>query len=408
MHCPSTRPSQDAVASSIEQFDPTQLRCEVLRRVAREASRGSIVGVGPLGPGLQDFGEEDGTSFQEHLTYVLDCLWSALRFILFGPTDDDSEQSVPPMGNQEVKETDSGQSQSSSANANSGNVHTATSRKSRAGAIWSYLKKQYHNLKRELKIWIFLAFPGDSLFHDPCVEQLYQWQHMQQWSPRVDWSLVAFLQMLVWDLAANPPYLSTLLLHFNSAFLTMILVHKALFLACRGHPKIWRLSRGALLCGFLLGRGAVCHPFLATALPNDPAEQSVQSMRAASSFIGLGMTNLSAILALQLHTVDTLLLCFAHGLACVCWACLAMRLSSGDAWHMLFVGHSLVAFVCVWQQHEQERLERASFEQDLLMKRGLLLRSADCMVRQGTKDDFNVSMHLLYRGRCVEKLNLNL
>merc|ERR1719215_848133 len=117
------------------------------------------------------------------------------------------------------------------------------------------------------------------------------------------------------------------------------------------------------------------------------------------------MTGLSAILALRVHTLDTLLLCLAHGLACLSWGALALQQPLGTSWRTLLAGHALVACVCVWQQHEQERLERGAFEQELLMERGRLLRVCDHIVRQGTQADFTRSMQVLFRTRCVEHLN---
>mmetsp|Transcript_98524 Transcript_98524/g.299026 ORF Transcript_98524/g.299026 Transcript_98524/m.299026 type:complete len:270 (-) Transcript_98524:155-964(-) len=263
--------------------------------------------------------------------------------------------------------------------------------------VWS----RWESLEEYLKICTFTAFPAESLFCDPCVEELYQRHHMQQWSPRFDWSAIAVVQMLVWDLAANPRYRMGLVLRFYGAFMAMVLLHKALFLAARGRPRSWRKSRGVLLCSFLLARGVVCHPLLSTTFPDEQRE----STQSGVVVIGLGMTNLSAVLALQLHTLDTLLLCVAHGLACTCWTGLAMQIPFGDAWHTLVAGHALVAIVCVWQQHEQERFNRYSFEQELLMQRGMLLRSADCLVRQGAQADFNWNLHQLVKARQVEHVN---
>jgi len=270
------------------------------------------------------------------------------------------------------------------------------------------LRNSWRSVEEYIQITTFLAFTNESLFRDPCIEELYQRHHMQQWAPRLDWSAVAFLQMLLWDLVANPPHRMYLVLRFHGAFIALVLVHKAVFLALRGRPFKWRKSRGALLCSFLLGRGLVCHPLLASAFPIGTSEDAKDShgVRVATSLIGLGMTNLSAVLALQLHTLDTLLLCAAHGVACLCWAMLALHIPSGDAWHTLIAGHSLVACVCVWQQHEQERFDRCSFEQELLMERGLLLRSSDNLARQTSQTDFGMGVQFLSRARQVEHIHL--
>jgi len=161
-----------------------------------------------------------------------------------------------------------------------------------------------------------------------------------------------------------------------------------------------------VLCAFFVGRGLVCHPLLALAAAADEAENKALAIHAATSLIGLGMTNLSGVLALQLNTLDTLMLCAAHLVASACWILLTFRTSpsGGEGWHTLLAGHSLVACVCVWQQHEQERLDRSSFEEELLMERGLLLRSADCLARQSTEANFAVCLGLLHRARRVEHL----
>jgi len=275
------------------------------------------------------------------------------------------------------------------------------------GTLAGWVRDRFEGVEEYLKLSTFLAFPGDSLFCDPCIEELYQRHRMQQWSPRLDWSVMALLQMLLWDVAANPSYRLGLVLRFYGAFLAMVLLHKLMFVVARERPQPWRKSRGVLLCSFLLGRGVVCHPLLTGALRTDasmePAREAAQS---GVVVIGLGMTNLSAVLALQLGTLDTLLLCVVHGLACACWAGLTFQITSGDAWYTFVAGHLLLACVCVWQQHEQERFDRYSFEQELLMERGTLLHSSDCLVRQGTQVDFNMAMQVLYKARSSEHLNL--
>ncbi|CAE8649096.1 unnamed protein product, partial [Polarella glacialis] len=173
----------------------------------------------------------------------------------------------------------------------------------------------------------------------------------------------AVLQMLIWDLAANPSHRLRLILYFYVTFVVLVGMHKCTSFALRGQPIHVRIGRGVLLCSFFLGRGLVCQPMLVTAPPDDHVTRSVQSLKMASSLTGLGMTNLSAVLALQLHTFDTLLLCTAHFIACGVWAAVALQVPSGDTLHTLIVAHSLVACVCVWQQHEQERFDRVSFEQ---------------------------------------------
>lgn len=252
-----------------------------------------------------------------------------------------------------------------------------------------------------VKLSLFLAFPNTSLFRERSVEELYQRHHMHQWCPRFEWSSVALLQMLIWDLFSNPRYRLSLVAHFYFAFVTLVTVHVLLFAALRGPPRWWRISRGVLLCGLLVGRGMVCHPLFLQKLPELEEHKAAVTVHAATSLIGIGMTNLSGVLALQLHTLDMLLLCTAHGFA---WLWFTLAIPSGEGWQTLIAGHTLVAFVCVWQMHETERFDRNHFEESLLMERGMLLRSSDCLVRQGTEADFGASMRVLHRARVVEHI----
>jgi hypothetical protein len=265
-----------------------------------------------------------------------------------------------------------------------------------------HVRQNLDGLLLDAKLSVFLQFPGTSLFRNPSFEELYQRHHMQQWSPRLEWASVALVQMLIWDLFSNPQYRLTSVVHFYIAFTALVTLHAALFTALRGAPYWWRISRGVLLCGLLVGRGVVCHPLLLSELPETEAQRTAITVHAATSLIGIGMTNLSGVLALQLHTLDTLLLCIANGIA---WFWVTLTMPSGEGWQTLVAGHSLVAFVCIWQQHEQERFERSRFEEELLMERGMLLRSSDCLVRQGTEADFSASMRLLRRARVVEHIH---
>jgi len=256
---------------------------------------------------------------------------------------------------------------------------------------------------------MYLAFPTDRLFHDPEIEELYQRHHMQQWLPRFDWSCIALLQMLLWDVVANPPYRVMMVLHYYVAFSLVVFLHKATLLAFRGEPWMWRWTRCALLCGFLLGRGAVCHPSIGEqhADARGASAQRSDEAQSTSGIIGLGMTGLSSILALRVHTLDTLLLCAAHGAACMIWGLLSASVTLGsNTWHTLLASHAMIALVCVWQQHEQERYERIAFEQELLMERGKLLRACDHIERRGSHSDFVLGMQLLYRARLVEQVTL--
>lgn len=228
---------------------------------------------------------------------------------------------------------------------------------------------------------------------------------MQFWFPKLEWSTVAFLQMLIWDIAANPSDRLRLILHFYVASCVMVLVHKTWALLALMRPMNLRIGRGVLLCGFLICRGLACQPLLTAVSSDDPAAGSVQSLKMASSLIGLGMTNLSAVLAMQLDTLDTFLLCFAHFFACAVWAALALQMPAGETLQTLILGHVLVACVCVWQQHEQERFDRISFEQELLVSRGVLLRSADNVVRQRMQADYSFCYRALHQARTVQHIN---
>lgn len=434
----------DPAAASIERFDPYELRCEVLRRFAQERAQASTAwavpfadppsvglprgagtlrepavssGAGPrarqilqrsaTAPAAEDSGAGNVTRPLPQAATEPSQVASAAAAA--GAAAAEGAAAAPARG------TPSSFDGAPQARADDGRGRGGGGRRTMKQVVvsaWSNAKRCALNWVQNVKIFVYLGFPQESLFLDPCVEELYQRHHMQHWSPRVDWSAVALLQMLLWDVAANPPYRLSLVLHFYGCFAASVALHRLLFLATRDRPWRWRATRGVLLCGFLLGRGVVCHPLLsepptlgASTSAAAEAEESIRGVRAASSLIGLGMTNLSAVLGLQLHTFDTLLLCVAHNLACTCWAILALHMPLGGSWHMLVTGHSLVACVCIWQQHEQERYDRSSFEQEMLMERGILLRSSDCIVRQGAQADFPACMRLLFWARCAEHLN---
>ena len=100
-------------------------------------------------------------------------------------------------------------------------------------------------------------------------------------TPCFDWSSVAPLQMLLWDLAVNPSYRAPMVFHFYIAFVVLAVVHQAFFLACHGNLRHWRLSRGAVLCTLLIGRGVACLPPL---LPG--VGKSTEHLQAATSLAG--------------------------------------------------------------------------------------------------------------------------
>eukprot|EP00927_Polykrikos_kofoidii_P079633 TRINITY_DN76427_c0_g1_i1.p1 TRINITY_DN76427_c0_g1~~TRINITY_DN76427_c0_g1_i1.p1 ORF type:complete len:417 (-),score=45.33 TRINITY_DN76427_c0_g1_i1:46-1215(-) len=380
----------DPATASIERFDPCELRCEVLRRFAQERVRASAAaaaaGAGAFADGVGGSmfgGGEPAVSSGATVQVATAHQTSRTTLVSDAPNaataEDASAEKVAGTGIMEAM-----------------------------AAAWVFMKACFGDWVECGKVFVYLGFPKDSLFLDPCVEELYQLHQMQHWSPRIDWSAVALVQMFLWDVAANPPYRLSLVLHFYGCFAASVVLHRLLFLANRGRPRRWRTTRGILLCGFLLGRGVVCHPVLSEPPTHGDfggAEESLQTVQAASSLIGLGMTNLSTVMGLQLHTFDTLLLCVAHNLACTCWAVLALHMPLSGSWHMVLAGQTLVACVCIWQQHEQERFDRNSFEQEMLMERGILLRSSDRIARQGTQAEFSSCMRVLYRIRCAEQLN---
>lgn len=411
---------------SVDCFDPTELRCEVLRRAAQEASMrmGGLGGLGDFGRGApprpltrsMEQGQAqaangtpsppppqaqtaDGTTIDSTPNAAPNGTPTAVPNAMLSATSPPSAPSTVPVLTRPASQTAAAAAVAQTTAAVSAPAGVATTPWQRALDL---LRKNTHEWIREAKLSVFLAFNGDSLFRDPSVEELYQRHHMHQWSPRFEWSSVAWLQMFVWDLVANPRYRLSLICHFYVAFVALVTVHASLFMALRGPPRWWRISRGFLLCSFLVGRGIVCHPLFMSGIPDSDEQKTAWTVHAATSLIGIGMTNLSGVLALRLHTLDTLLLCVAHGFA---WFWVTMTIPSGEGWQTLLAGHSLVAFVCVWQQHEQERFERSCFEEELLMERGMLLRSADCLVRRGTEADFGTNIRLLHRARVAEHIH---
>jgi len=456
---PRTFPSDAAATSSIERFDPTALRCEVLRRFALESSR-SMAERERLRLEAIGEGSEPEDQLLLWLASVASAAWRLLRChnraAATEPATTAAEtntaamaegSTATPSNGSATEPARSGSSSngsgvgatvsrvdsaatgqavassckdgSSTANATGsaakvdvceGATETAPSKlPERVNAAVSWARGVLGRVEEYVKLSVFLAFPKGSLFADPAVEELFQRHCMQYWTPRFDWSLAAVVQMLAWDLAAGLGHRFAVVLRFYAMFAAMVFSHKMLFIALRGRPRGWRLSRGLLLCSFLLGRGVVCHPILPAAFPEAKQELSPNPDMSWLLYevARSGVVATSLILALQLHKLDTLLVCGAHGLACACWAGLAaLHMPSNDAlWHHPAAVHLLVTFGCVWQQHELERLGRHSFEQELLMERGRLLRASESLTRQGTQVDFTIGMQLLYHARSVEHLN---
>jgi len=453
-HPPRTYPSNAAATASIERFDPTALRCEVLRRYALESSR-SMAGREQLGSAGLNSAGDDWEQLLQWCASIASAVWrrlgchhrveatettapaaaagtaAAADGSMATPASGSGEQAARSnSGNVATTNTDSTARTSTphdssglastnetvpAVSATQADVGKAASETAASGLL-GHVKSAVmlargvrDKVVKYVQLSTFLAFPKDSLFADPAVEELFQRHCMQSWTPQLDLSVAAVVQMLAWDLAAGFGHRLGLVLRFYAAFAARVLFHKALFLALRGRPQGWRRCRGLLLCGFLLGRGVVCHPVLPAAFPDTGQDSSVNPDLpwllyeiAQSGVVATGL-----ILALQLHTLDTLLLCITHGVACACWAGFAaIHFTSIDAWwHHLAVVHLLVTCICFWQQHERERLSRHAFEQELLMERGRLLHASECLIRQGTQVDFGIGIQLLYQARSVEHLN---
>jgi len=286
---------------------------------------------------------------------------------------------------------------------------TMPPRPGRVKAAVTWARGVRDNIEEFVRHSVFLAFPKDSLFANPVVEELFQRHCMQHWTPSFDWSAAAVVQILAWDMAAGLGHRLGLVLRFYAAFAGMVLLHKVLFLALRGRPWAWRRSRALLLCSFLLGRGVVCNLLLPDAFSD--AEQELAPNpdlpRLLYAVAQSGVVATGLILSLHLHKLDTVLVCVAHGVACAFWAGFAtLHLPSNEAWwHHLAAMHLMVAYVCVWLQHERERLGRHSFEQELLIERGRILHASECLIRQGTQVDFGICMQLLYQARSLEHVN---
>lgn len=273
-----------------------------------------------------------------------------------------------------------------------------------ARAIWKHIKASMALVKEDLKVSVFLSFPERSLFRDTIVEELFQWHYMQQWWPRVDWSAVALSPMFIWDILANPPYRFSLVLLFYGSFAGVLLMHNVLFFATRTRPWRRRVWHNVFLCLFFLGRCIICQPLFSLIFFEGETIQNTQ-VQAATSLMGLSLTNLPMVFTLQLQTLDMIIFCFVHGVVSIVWILFALQIPLANALHTLYVGNFFVSCVCIWQQHEREKYERRSFEHELMMERGLLLRSADRLVRQATKVEFDINMHYLYKARRAEHLN---
>eukprot|EP00930_Biecheleria_cincta_P037427 TRINITY_DN25688_c0_g1_i2.p1 TRINITY_DN25688_c0_g1~~TRINITY_DN25688_c0_g1_i2.p1 ORF type:complete len:445 (+),score=99.04 TRINITY_DN25688_c0_g1_i2:26-1360(+) len=434
----------DPAFASIEIFDPTALRCEVLRRYAMEAQARQNLVRAATGDGGSFAGQAAAApTTQQPATAAADAQGQAPSqrggMDSAGQAATAGQTTAAPGTQGQAADASAGQGvagdpdERATAACESTAVPTADIAKAaKAGQpglekqpscnshfisalcsnflkvpakLWGLIGDQARLLMDLFKTFTYLSFKSDSLFHSPCVEELYQRNRLQHWSPKLDWSVIAFLQMFIWDLAANPSFRLRLLFLFYAASMVLVFAHKCFVLILPCRPVHLRAGRGVLMCSFFLGRWLACQPLLVAPVPDDPAAMSVQSLKVASSLIGLGMTNLSAVLALQLDTLDTFLLCVSHFIACATWAVVALQIAAGEALQTLILGHCVVACVCIWQQHEQERFDRISFEQELLMARGLLLRNSDNVARQSAQADFSCAYQVLHQARVVQHIN---
>lgn len=440
--------SDSAAVSSIERFDPTALRCEVLRRSAL-ASRLGLAGDRGVGEDWED-------QLFQWLANTARAAWHLLRrgqhqvertgtattasgavtaggssvgAVIPGSghgaglapgTGTASERSEPASASGSQSLGSSTQAAGTGTAATTAQ-HTATETaagtapatettsprpgRMEAGMAWALgVRDKIAELIRQS---VFLSFPKDSIFADPAVEELFQRQCIQYWTPSLNWTVAAMVQIPAWDFAAGHGHRLSLAVHFYGAFIGMVLLHKAFFVSLRGRPWGWRRNRALLLYGFLLCRSVVCHPLpeaFSDAEQGPTPNQGLPWLLHVVAQSGIVATGL--ILVLHLQKLDTLLVFVTHGVSCGFWAGYAtLHLLSDDAsWHHPAAMHLMLAYVCVWMQHQREQLDRHTFEQKLLMERGRLLRASESLIRQGTRIDFSISMQLLYQARSLEHI----
>mmetsp|Transcript_143165 Transcript_143165/g.275055 ORF Transcript_143165/g.275055 Transcript_143165/m.275055 type:complete len:456 (+) Transcript_143165:105-1472(+) len=274
-----------------------------------------------------------------------------------------------------------------------------------ARAIYGHLCGALQQLRKDIQVLLFLAFPSGSAYQDRTVEELFQWHYTRHWWLCLDWSSLALLLMLVWDVAMNPPYRVPLVLLFYAAFGTGLLLRKVLLFAAPSPPRNRRVWHNVLLCTFFFGRCVVCQPLLVNIATEGSRPFRTLQVEAFSSVIGLGMTNLSMVFMQQMQTIDMLLFCLVNGLVFILWIIFVLQMPLTDALHTAYVGSIVVTAVCVRQQRDLEDAERRTFEHELLHARGMLVRSADRISAQASSQELNMSMHVLNRVRRVEHLN---
>lgn len=274
-----------------------------------------------------------------------------------------------------------------------------------ARAICKHVGNAISQLRRDLKVMLFLDFPRGSPYQDATVEALFQWHYTCRWWLCLEWWTVALLAMLFWDIAMNPPYKVTLIILFYAAFATALLLRRLMILASPTPSRWRRVWHNVLLCGFFFGRCIVCQPVLLNFVAGNHSSARQLQAETFSSVIGLGMTNLSLVFMPQIQTVDMLLFCVINGVVFILWIIFILQMPLTDALHTAYVGSIVVTAVCVRQQRDQEDLERRSFDHELLHSRGTLVRSADRISAQASDLEFAVSMQILSKARFHEHLN---
>jgi len=266
-----------------------------------------------------------------------------------------------------------------------------------ARAIYGHVCSGIRQLRQDLLVLLFLTFPSGSPYRDNTVEELFQWHYTRRWWLSLDWSSVALLLMLAWDVTMNPPYRVGLVLLFYAAFAAGLLLRKVLLFAAPSPPRERRIWHNVLLCIFFFGRCLVCQPLLVNIATEGSRPFRTLQVEAFSSVIGLGMTNLSMVFMQQMQTVDMLLFCFVNGIVFILWIVFVLQMPLTDALHTAYVGSIVVTAVCVRQQRDLEDIERRTFEHELLHARGMLVRSADRIRMQASPQEIAVSMHIFNR-----------
>jgi len=399
----------------VDVFDPTRLRHDLLRRMADAEA--------PQRP------EEPGvlTKCAEEIQRWF-CETSLARLCRWGQNEEPDSGEASPAEQPESRcpgrspggATPSGSAaQTDASGASSCSSSSAAPAVSSGGfplrAICRHVSAAFAQLRQDMQVMLFLAFPNGSPFHDRNVEGLFQWHYTRRWWLCLDWSTLALTIMLVWDVLMNPPYRVPLVLLFYTAFTVGLLLRKVLLFASPPPPRQRRIWHNVLLCAFFFGRCVVCQPLLVNLATEGSRpfrgsrEVAVRpvalQVEAFSSVIGLGMTNLSMVFMQQMQTIDMLLFCLLNGVVFILWIIFVLRMPLTDALHTAYVGSIVVTAVCVRQQRDLEDIERRTFDHELLQARGTLVRSADRIAAQASSSEIAVSMHILSRARRVEHIN---